>query len=163
MRAKSTAKEVPTRTEHSSLSDSSPQPNDVPFISEEPDHSSEPDHYALFLAQQKQQEEIWAVNRAAKRQRVDGVSTDLTTSTSPGIPSVTSVPMVEADELRAKLQSKTQECEQLKKKVDELKKANAVIEKAQYALHESVCKVSTRVLAFSTVKGAAYLHFVKKV
>ena len=90
--------------------------------------------------------------RAAKRQRVDDAPAEnVTTSISPSVPSVpVAVPVAETNtvgthELTAKLHSKTEECEQLKRKVEELKENNGVIEKSQRTLQENVCKVSKRV------------------
>ena len=85
---------------------------------------------------------MWRVHKATKRQRIDSAPTDssvLRTSTPPSIPPV---PVDETHELRAKLHSKTEECERLKKKVEELKNTNGVFEKAQHTLQENLCKVT---------------------
>lgn len=106
--------------------------------------STEPDanHYEKFLAEQKQREYMWRVNKAAKRQRIDSVPTadnSIHTSTPPSTPPV---PVDETHELRAKLHSKTEECERLKRKVEEMKEMNGVFEKAQHTLQENLCKVT---------------------
>ena len=137
-----------------------PQPPEV-APSKEPEE--EEDHYARFEAEQQRQEDIWHANRTAKRPRID----DLSTNTSPAVPSVPvvdtreqiddlstdtssvvpSVPVVDTRELRnteltAKLQSKTEECEQLRSELKELREVNGVIEKAQHTLQEQFCKVT---------------------
>ena len=106
--------------------------------------STEPDanHYEKFLAEQKQREYMWRVNKAAKRQRIDSVPTEdnsIGTSTPPNTPPV---PVDKTHELRAKLHSKTEECEWLKRKVEEMKETNGVFEKAQHTLQENLCKVT---------------------
>ena len=106
--------------------------------------STEPDanHYEKFLTEQKQREYMWRVNKAAKRQRIDSVPTadnSIHTSTPPSTPPV---PVGETHELRAKLHSKTEECERLKRKVEEMNEMNGVFEKAQHTLQENLCKVT---------------------
>lgn len=143
VKRKSTSK-VSAQPENSVSVSNTPQPAHVPSPEE-----TVPDPYEAYLAEQQQQEEIWRVMRAAKRQRVDDAPAEnVTTSISPSVPSVpVAVPVAETNtvgthELTAKLHSKTEECEQLKRKVEELKENNGVIEKSQRTLQENVCKVS---------------------
>jgi len=143
VKRKSTSK-VSAQPENSVSVSNTPQPAHVPSPEE-----TVPDPYEAYLAEQQQQEEIWRVMRAAKRQRVDDAPAEnVTTSISPSVPSVpVAVPVAETNtvgthELTAKLHSKTEECEQLKRKVEELKENNGVIEKSQRTLQENVCKES---------------------
>ena len=142
MKRKSTSK-VSAQPENSVSVSNTPQPAHVPSPEE-----TVPDPYEAYLAEQ-QQEETWRIMRAAKRQRVDDAPAEnVTTNISPSVPSVpVDVPVAEMNtvrthELTAKLHSKTEECEQLKRKVEELKENNGVIEKSQRTLQENVCKVS---------------------
>ena len=124
MKTKSTT-QVRAQPENSSNSNT-PKPttaSNTTASSTEPDA----DHNEKFLAEQKQREDMWRVHKAAKRQRIDSAPTDssvLRTSTPLSIPPV---PVDETHELRAKLYSKTEECERLKKKVEELKDTNGVL------------------------------------
>ena len=86
---KSKAK-VSSQLETDGSSSNTPQPPDV-APSKEPEE--EEDHYTRFEAEQQWQEDIWRANRTAKRSRINDLSTD----TSPAVPSV---PVVDTHELR---------------------------------------------------------------
>ena len=133
---KSKAK-VSSQLETDGSSSNTPQPPDV-APSKEPEE--EEDHYTQFEAEQQRQEDIWRANRTAKRSRINDLSTD----TSPAVPSV---PVVDTHELRntkltAKLHSKTEECERLRNELKQLKEVNGATEKAQHTLQEQFCKVT---------------------
>ena len=95
------------------------------------------DPFEVFLAEQGKREAQWSSIRAAKKQKVD----DRMTSSLDDQHEDFAENVVE---LKKWLEGKNAECAILKGQPAELQRAS----KSQ----ESVCKVSTRVLAFLTVK-----------
>ena len=103
------------------------------------------DPFEVFIAEQGKRETEWSSIRAAKKQKVD----DRRTSSKDGQQEELAV---NVEELKRWLDEKNTECATLKGQLAELQRASVeLLSKNQ----ENVCKVSTRVLAFSTVKVTA--------
>ena len=103
------------------------------------------DPFEVFIAEQGKRETEWSSIRAAKKQKVD----DRRTSSKDGQQEELAV---NVEELKRRLDEKNTECATLKGQLAELQRASVeLLSKNQ----ENVCKVSTRVLAFSTVKVTA--------
>ena len=105
-----------------------------------PGVSSDP--FEVFIAEQGKREAEWSSIRAAKKQKVD----DRRTSSKDGWQEEVAE---NVEELKRQLDEKNTECATLKGQLAELQRASVeLLSKNQ----ENVCKVITRVLAFSTVK-----------
>ena len=114
------------------------QPKDQQLPS--PSVSSDP--FEVFIAEQGKREAEWSSIRAAKKQKVD----DRRTSSKDGRQEEVAE---NVEELKRQLDEKNTECATLKGQLAELQRASVeLLSKNQ----ENVCKVITRVLAFSTVK-----------
>ena len=94
------------------------------------------DPFEVFLAEQGKREVQWSSIRAAKKQKVDDRRTSSLDDQHEDF--------AENVELKKRLEEKNAECATLKGQLAELQRAS----KSQ----ESVCKLSTRVLAFLSVK-----------